>query len=342
MSSTPPAVPVTPADVAATMSLVRPHVRRTPVMEVEGALAGVDAPVLLKLELLQHGGSFKPRGAFARVLRAPLLPAAGLVAASGGNHGIAVAHVAAALGVRAEVFVPATSPAAKVQRIARLGATVVQGGAVYDDAQAASDVRARATGALVVHPYAHEHTVAGAGTVAMELEEQAGLPHTVLVACGGGGLLAGVAAWFAGRARVVSVEPERIPAMAAALAAGHPVPVDVSGVAADSLGARQVGEVPFAVARAHVQEAVLVPDAAIRAAQRRLWAGLQLVVEPGGAAAFAALQCGAYVPEPGERVAVVVCGANCDPATVLPEPEPEPEPEPGTRTRTRTSTRTRT
>jgi threonine dehydratase len=306
--------PVGPADIVAAATRLVGRVRRTPVLALDDATFG--HPCVLKLELVQHAGSFKTRGAFNRVLGAGPLPAAGLVAASGGNHGAATAYVGRALGVPATVFVPATSPAAKRERIAALGGTVVVAGEVYDDAQAAADEHATRSGALLVHPYDHPLTVAGAGTLARELNEQAPALDTVLVAVGGGGLLAGVASWFRDRARVVSVEPASIPAMARSVEAGMPVDVEVSGLAADSLGAKRIGAVPWACASPFVHHAVLVADDDIRAAQRALWTSCRVVAEPGGAAALAALLCGAYRPVAGERVGVVVCGANTDPASV--------------------------
>jgi threonine dehydratase len=306
---------VTPADVEAAASRIGPYVRTTPVVEVAAGELGLTEPVALKLELLQHTGSFKPRGAFNRVLRADV-PAAGLIAASGGNHGAAVAHVAARLGHHAEVFVPSTSPAMKRDRIAALGADVRVIAGYYDDAQAAADERASETGALLVHPYDHADVVAGQGTMGRELERQAGPLDTVVVATGGGGFVGGQAAWFAGRVRVVSVEPATSRCLHAALEAGRPIPVEVEGLAADSLGAAQLGGVAWEAVKRYVDRAVLVDDEAIRAAQRAIWDGLRLVAEPGGAAALAALRTGAYQPAPGERVAVVVCGANCDPTTV--------------------------
>jgi threonine dehydratase len=308
--------PVTPDDVDAAARRTDGLVRRTPVLTMEAGAVGLAGGCVLKLELLQHAGSFKPRGAFNRVLAADV-PAAGLVAASGGNHGVAVAHVAHVLGHRAEIYVPATSPAAKIDRIRRLGADVRVGGEIYDDAQAAATARADDTGALLVHPYDHPLVVAGQGTMARELDEQVPAFDTVLVAVGGGGLIAGMCAWFGDRVRIVSVEPETIPAMVEARRAGHPVEVDVSGLAADSLGAKAIGAVPFACAAPFVDDAVLVSDDAIRAAQRALWASVQLMAEPGGAAALAALLSGAYEPAAGERVVVVVCGSNVDPATVV-------------------------
>ncbi len=318
---TAPSSPVTPDDVAAAAERIGAHVRRTPVLTVTADdVPGLPCDVVLKLELLQHAGSFKPRGAFNRVLverAAGNVPAAGVIAASGGNHGAALALVAQRLGLPAEIFVPASSPALKAERIRSYGAHVVIGGELYDDAQLAADARAAETGALMVHPYDHPATVAGAGTCAAELEAQAGTVDTVLTSTGGGGLTAGTAAWFGRRVRVVSVEPESSRCLAAALDAGEPVPVPVSGLAADSLGARRVGAVNFAVARANGVIGVTVSDEQIRDAQRALWRALRLVAEPGGAAALAALLSGAYRPAKGERVAVVVCGANCDPSTVV-------------------------
>lgn len=320
-AATEPASPVDPASVAAAAERIGGHVRRTPVLTLTPAdLPGLPGPVVLKLELLQHAGSFKPRGAFNRVLTeqaAGNVPAAGVIAASGGNHGAALALVAQRLGLRAEIFVPASSPPMKAERIRGYGAHVVIGGDLYDDAQLAADARAAETGALTVHPYDHPATVAGAGTCAAELEAQVGTVDTVLTSTGGGGLTAGTAAWFGRRARVVSVEPDTSRCLAAALDAGEVVTVGVAGLAADSLGAKRVGAVNFAVARANGVVAVTVTDEAIRAAQRALWRALRLVVEPGGAAALAALLSGAYVPAADERVAVVVCGANCDPSTVV-------------------------
>ncbi len=287
------------------------RVRTTPVMDLDVAGTVVAA----KLELLQHTGSFKPRGAFNRML-AEEMPAAGVVAASGGNHGLAVAHVARTLGVHAAIFIPEVTPAVKRDRMVEMGAEVVAVGAIYDDSLEASRVRVAETGALEVHAYDHRLTVAGQGTMGREILRQVPDADTILVAVGGGGLIAGVAAWVQGDAAVVSVEPEKIPAMAAALDAGHPVEVEVSGIAADSLGAKAIGQVPFDVARRHVDHAVLVSDDAIREAQRFLWRSTRLVVEPGGATAMAAILSGAYRPEPGERVVVVVCGSNTDPGSV--------------------------
>jgi threonine dehydratase len=276
---------------------------------------GLQEPVTLKLELLQHAGSFKPRGAFNRLLSA-VIPDSGVIAASGGNHGAAVAYVARALGVAAEVFVPALTPPAKVARIAGYGAKVVQGGETYAEALAASRCRQVQTDALEVHAYDHSDVLAGQGTVGREFEADAPELTHVLVATGGGGLIGGIAAWYAGRVRVVSVEPEGCPSLHDALRAGHPVNAPVGGLASDSLGARQVGKLMFPIAQAYVTEAVLVADPAIEAAQRLLWDRFRLVAEPGGATALAALLSGRFAPPAGARVGVVVCGANTEPAKI--------------------------
>ena len=270
--------------------------------------------ITLKLELLQHAGSFKPRGAFNRLLIAPR-PAGGVIAASGGNHGAAVAYAARALGIAAEIFVPALTPAAKVARIESYGARIVQGGETYAEALAASRARQAETGALEVHAYDDPDVLAGQGTVGRELEQDAPELTHLLVAAGGGGLIGGIAAWYAGSIKVISVEPEGCPALHDALVAGRPVPAAVGGVAADSLGARQVGTLMFPIAARSVS-AVLVPDAAILTAQRLLWDRVRLVAEPGGATALAALLCGAFIPPAGARVGVLVCGGNTDPAKV--------------------------
>lgn len=305
-------------DIDAAADLVGDRVRRTPVVELEPSALGVPGRICLKLELFQHSGSFKPRGAFNRVLSAGA-PRAGLIAASGGNHGLAVAHVARALGITAEVFVPTSSSPVKVSRLNSYGARVVVGGDYYADAYAASQQRAAQTGALVVHAYDGFETVAGQGTLARELDAQLPGVDTVLVAVGGGGLVGGVASWYADRAKIVAVEPERIPTLAAALSARQPVDVDVGGVAADSLGARRIGTLGFAAVRAARVESVLVPDEAILGARQMLWDELRVVAEPGGAAALAALTSGAYRPASRERVAVIVCGGNTDPRDLVPE-----------------------
>ena len=303
----------TAADIHAAAARIAGKVRRTPVLTVgPGEIAPAGA--VLKLELLQYSGSFKARGAFNRLLTADV-PRAGVIAASGGNHGLAVAHAARTLAVPAEVFVPESTPAVKVDRLRAYGAEVTVTGAFYADALEASERRRAETGALLVHAYDQPAVVAGQGTVAVELETQAQM-DTVLVGVGGAGLIGGIATWLGGRVRVVGVEPAACPTLYAALGAGHPVDVGVGGVAADSMGARRVGELGFAAAQHFVDRVVLVEDEAIVAAQRSLWSVCRLVAEPGGAAAVAALASGAYQPDADERVAVVVCGSNTDPASV--------------------------
>ena len=293
-----------------THSLIRPHIRLTPVMELTGADFGLPAfPLTLKLELFQHAGSFKTRGAFANLLTRSI-PAAGVVAASGGNHGAAVAYAAMRLGVPAHIFVPTVSSPAKISRIRAYGADLVVGGDRYADALAASQEFAARSGALPVHAFDQEETLLGQGTIGLELARQTPDLDTLLVSVGGGGLIGGIAAWCAGRPRVIGVEPETAPTLTRALAAGKPVDAEAGGIAADSLAPRRVGELMFPIARAHVARVVLVADAAIRRAQEALWDGLRLVAEPGGAAAFSALVGSAYVPAPGERVGVLVSGGN--------------------------------
>lgn len=299
------------ADIEAANRRIRPYVRRTPVLELGPGAFDLACRVTLKLELMQHTGSFKPRGAFNKILSSDV-PDAGVIAASGGNFGLAVSFAARALGYRAEVFVPSNSPKVKAERIRALGGdvTVVEGW--YDEALEASHGRAQETGALVMHAYDQPEVVAGQGTIGLELADQVHDADTVLVAIGGGGLIGGVAGWYEGRTRVVGVEPEASRSMAAALAAGEPVDVEYGGYAADSLGTRRAGEISFAIVSKYVERVVLVPDEAIRDAQRRLWREVRVFAEPGGAAALAALLAKVYVPEPDERVIVLVCGANGD------------------------------
>lgn len=301
---------ITRAAISATAALVEPHVRRTPVIAVAGADFGlVSRSLHLKLELLQHTGSFKPRGAFANLLQRPV-PVAGVVAASGGNHGAAVAYAAMKLGIRVKIFVPSIAAPMKIARIRRYGADLVVGGERYADALAASEAWRAESGALPVHAFDQAETLLGQGGVGLELEEQVPDLDTLLVAVGGGGLIGGVAAWFAGRIRIVAVEPEAAPTLHMARKAGQPVDAPAGGIAADSLAPRQVGQLMFPIAQQYVAESVLVSDAAIRDAQRALWDRLRLVAEPGGAAAFAALLSGAYRPRKDERIAVLVCGGN--------------------------------
>lgn len=296
--------------IAETAGQVAPYIRRTPVITVAGADFGVPvAQVRLKLELLQHSGSFKARGAFANLLRRPV-PPAGVVAASGGNHGAAVAYAAMVLGKPARIFVPSISAPMKIARIRSYGADLVVGGDRYADALAASEAWLTQSGAMAVHAYDQPETLLGQGGVGRELEEQEPDIETLLVAVGGGGLIGGIAAWFAGRIRIVAVEPEAAPTLNMALKAGRPVEAPAGGIAADSLAPKQVGSLMFPLAQKYVVQSVLVPDDAIRAAQVALWDKLRLVAEPGGAAALAALLSGAYKPERNERVAVLVCGGN--------------------------------
>ncbi|MEA2557142.1 MAG: threonine dehydratase [Actinomycetota bacterium] len=310
--------PVTRDQVSAAYDTIRPYVRYTPVMPLEpGSLIQGSAEITLKLELLQHTGSFKPRGAFNKLLTSTV-PEAGVITASGGNFGRAVAYAAHTLGHPAEIFVPETSPATKIDGIRDLGALVRVVPGYYAEAAVAMQRRAAEHGALLMHPFDQPEVVAGQGTAAVELAEQVPGLDTVLVAMGGGGLIAGVASWLEGSGvKVIGVEPEAAPSMTAALAAGAPVTTQVGGIAADSLGAARVGEIALGTVKRHVAEVVLVPDAAIRDAQSWLWRNCSLVAEPGGAAATAALLSRGYVPEPGERVAVLVCGANCDPGDVM-------------------------
>jgi threonine dehydratase len=298
--------------VAAAAARICPNVRHTPVLLGD---LGIGTPVTMKLELLQHTGSFKPRGVFNRLLTATV-PMGGVVAASGGNHGAAVAYVARRLGITAEIFVPTGTPAAKLALIAGYGACVVRGGDSYAEALKASHERLGETGALEIHAYDHVDVLAGQGTVGWEFEQDAPDLTHVLVASGGGGLIGGIAAWYAGSAEIISVEPEGCPSLHNALLAGQPTDSPVGGLAADSLGARRVGALMFPVAKRFVSHAVLVSDESIRAAQRELWQRFRLVAEPGGATAAAALLSRRFQPPPGARVGVVICGANTDPAAV--------------------------
>jgi len=306
---------ITRATIAAAAATLAGRVRHTPTIDIDRGTLPIDYPVKLKLELLQHTGSFKPRGAFNRLLSASI-PDAGVIAASGGNHGAAVAYAAQILGVTAEIFVPAGTPATKVERIAGYGARVVQGGAAYADSLAASRARQAETGALEVHAYDHDSVLAGQGTVGREFEMDAPDLTHILVATGGGGLIGGMAAWYAGSARVISVEPEGCPTLHTALLAGRPVECPVAGIAADALGARQVGALMFPIAQKYVSDALLVTDEAIVIAQRLLWEQLRLIAEPGGATALAALISERFVPPAGARVGVVVCGGNTDPGKI--------------------------
>jgi threonine dehydratase len=289
---------------------IRTYIRRTPVVDSDLQDFGLASQQLVfKLELLQHAGSFKTRGAFLNLLSREI-PAAGVVAASGGNHGIAVAFASKTLGIPAKIFVPSVASAAKLARLREYGASVSIVGERYADSLAASEVWAVETGALQIHAYDQIETLLGQGTLGLELQNQSSAVDTLLVAVGGGGLIGGVAAWYRGDVKIVGVEPEAAPTLWSALRAGGPVDAEAGGIAADSLAPRRVGELMFPLAQQFVHSVVLVSDDAIRQAQRALWNTLCIAAEPGGAAAFAALLSGRYQPEPGERVGVIVCGGN--------------------------------
>ncbi len=306
---------MTPSEIRSAHARIRDNIRRTPILEAASPVEG-SPPLSLKLECLQATGSFKARGAFHNLLTRRA-GAAGCATASGGNHGAAVAFAARRLGIRARVFVPEIATPAKVAKIKAYGAETIIGGGSYAEAQQRCDQYVAESGALSIHPYDAVETIAGQGTAALEWEEdleRLGLQKldTVLVAVGGGGLIAGVAAWFAGRVKVVGVEPEGSRALDAALKAKAPVDVAVNSIAADLLGAKRVGEFNFRIAQQFVSNVVLVTDRSIAEAQRQLWADVSVIAEPGGAAAFAAIASGAYRPERDERVGVLVCGANAD------------------------------
>ena len=293
-----------------TCDVIQPYVRRTPVIETEAADWGLGRfTAIFKLELLQRAGSFKTRGAFANLLMRAV-PAAGVVAASGGNHGVAVAYAAQRLGKPARIFVPGIASPAKIARIRECGAELSVSGERYADALAESERWAGSTGALQVHAFDQLETLLGQGTLGLELEEQVASLDTLLVAVGGGGLLGGIAAWYEGRVRLIGVEPEAAPTLTRALAAGHPVEAEAGGIAADSLAPRKVGELMFPLAQRYAERVLLVSDEDIRTAQRRLWDTLRIVTEPGAAAPFAALLSGRYEPRAGERVGIVLSGGN--------------------------------
>jgi len=304
---------ITRTDVEQAAARIAPYVRQTPVVETGPGAFGVETSLLLKLEQLQHTGVFKPRGAFNRLLATPI-PAAGVIAASGGNHAVAVAYAAGQLGATAELFVPASSPSHKAERVAALGAEVTVVDGYFAEAHDACTARQRETGALMVHAYDMPDVVSGQGTVGLELLVQAPGLDTVLVAVGGGGLVGGVATALGDEVAVVGVEPTGCPTWNSAQEAGEPVDVEVGGVAADSLGARRMGSIGFAACTTRDVGSVLVSDDDVVRARELLWRDARVVAEPGGATALAALTSGAYTPRPGERVAVLVCGANTDPA----------------------------
>ena len=303
-------------DIDSARGRIAHDVRHTPLLRLRGSQLGIDcAELWLKLENLQVGGSFKARGMFNR-MRANPVPEAGVVIASGGNAGIAVAVAAKALGVRCEVFVPETASKTKRDKLAELGAVLTVRGGSYAEALAASLERQARTGALLMHAYDQLEVVIGAATLAAEVEEDAGLPDRALVSVGGGGLIAGIAAWFQDRCKIDALEPELAPTLFRAREAGRPVDVAVSGIAADSLGARRIGEIAWALTQRHVHAAHLLGDPAIRSAQEALWNKLRLAVEPAAALPLAALTTGIVAPRRDENVLLVICGANLDLASL--------------------------
>jgi threonine dehydratase len=300
------------AEIREAASLIAPYIRRTPVIKVDSCDLGLGfGELALKLELFQHSGSFKARGVFANLLMREA-PKAGVVAASGGNHGAAVAFGAMRLKKPATIFVPTVSSKAKQDRIRSYGAKLVVTGERYADALAASEQWAAESRAMAIHAYDQRETLIGQGTLGKEFQEQQPKLDTVLIAVGGGGLLGGVAAWYAGDVKIVGVEPETAPTLTRALEAGRPVDAPAGGIAADSLAPKRVGELMFPIAQAYANHAVLVTDEAILQAQKKLWDALRIVAEPGGAAALAALTSGRYQPGPQERVGVVICGGNTE------------------------------
>lgn len=301
--------------IEATERLIRSHIRRTPILEVDGADFGLESiKITFKLELLQHAGSFKARGAFTNILTRQI-PAAGVVAASGGNHGAAVAFAAMRLGKPATIFVPSVASKTKLDRIRQYGAELVIAGDRYAESLEASEAWTTQSGALPIHAYEGTETLLGQGTLGMELEQQAPKLDSLLIAVGGGGLIGGVAAWYQNMIKIISVEPEEAPTLHRALSAGRPVDSPAGGIAADSLAPRQVGQQMFPIAQKFVHSALLVSDEEIIEAQKRLWETTRIIAEPGGAAAFAGLLSGRYKPERGERVGIIVCGGNTEKVT---------------------------
>jgi len=298
--------------IQATERVIRPYIRRTPVLEVDGSEFGLDSiKIVFKLELFQHAGSFKARGAFTNMLTRKV-PAAGVVAASGGNHGCAVAFAAMKLGKPATIFVPSVASQAKLDRIRGYDAELIIAGDRYAESLEASEAWTKQSGALPIHAYEGDETLLGQGTLGLELEEQDPKLDSLLVAVGGGGLIGGVASWYQNKVKVIAVEPTEAPTLQLALKAGRPVDSPAGGIAADSLAPRQVGQQMFPIAQRFVQSSLLVTDEEIVAAQKRLWEATRIIAEPGGATAFAALLSGHYKPERGERVGVIVCGGNTE------------------------------
>jgi threonine dehydratase len=314
--------PITRERIADVERIIRPHVRRTPILELAGADFRLDSiSLIFKLEFLQHAGSFKARGAFANLLTREV-PKAGVVAASGGNHGVAIAYAAGKLGIPAKIFVPTVASPEKIDRIRRCGADLVITGERYSDALAASEAWVAQSGAMPIHAYDQPETLLGQGTVGLELEQQAPRLDTLLVAVGGGGVIGGIAAWYGAKIRLIGVEPQAAPTLTHALNAGRPVDSPAGGIAADSLAPKRVGELMFPIAQKFVDEVILVRDEEITQAQEALWAALRVVTEPGGAAAFAALLARRYQPAGNERVGVLLCGANTTAVNFTPANKP--------------------
>jgi len=313
-------IPVNRERITAVEKIIRPHVRHTPILEAAGADFRLDSiSLIFKLEFLQHAGSFKARGAFANLLTREV-PKAGVVAASGGNHGVAVAYAAGKLGVPAKIFVPNVASPEKIDCIRRCGADLVIVGERYADALAASEAWTAQSDAMPIHAYDQIETLLGQGTVGLELQQQYPKLDTLFVAVGGGGLIGGIAAWYAGKIKLIGVEPEAAPTLANALRAGRPVDSPAGGIAADSLAPKRVGELMFPLAQKYVEKVILVTDDEIAQAQEALWSVLRAVTEPGGAAAFAALLSRRYQPAPGERLGILLCGANTTAVNFVPNP----------------------
>jgi threonine dehydratase len=303
-------IPLDRSQIAAVEQIIRPHIRRTPILEVAGADFRLDSTSLIfKLEFLQHAGSFKARGAFTNLLTREV-PKAGVVAASGGNHGVAVAYAAGKLGIPAKIFVPTVASTEKIDCIRRSGADLVITGDRYADALAASEAWTAQSGAMPIHAYDQLETLLGQGSVGLEFEQQCPGLDTLLVSVGGGGLIGGIAAWYTGKIKLIGVEPEAAPTLANALNAGRPVDSPAGGIAADSLAPKRVGELMFPLAQKYVEKVILVKDSEITQAQEALWSALRIVTEPGGAAAFAALLSRRYQPARGEQVGILLCGGN--------------------------------
>ena len=317
-------IPIDRQQIAAAEQIIRLHIRRTPTLEVSGDDFGLDSiSLIFKLEFLQHAGSFKTRGAFTNLLTRDV-PKAGVVVASGGNHGVAVAYAAGKLGIPAKIFIPTIASSDKIDRIRRSGADLAIVGDRYADALAASEAWVAQSGAMPIHAFNQLETLLGQGTVGLEFEQQCPRLDTLLVAVGGGGLIGGIAAWYGSKIMLIGVEPEAAPTLSNALSAGRPVDSPAGGIAADSLAPKRVGELMFPLAQNFVEKVILMNDQEIARAQESLWSVLRIVTEPGGATAFSALLSGRYQPKPGERVGVLLCGANttavnfATPATAIP------------------------